>query len=132
MKNIPAEYLDLFKDETRAFLYLATTMPDGSPQVTPVWFDADDTYILVNTAKDRVKEKNMRARPHVAVCIQDPANPYRYLQVRGQVVEITEDGADAHIDRLSLKYTGNPKYGNRRANEKRVTCKILPDKADAH
>jgi PPOX class probable F420-dependent enzyme len=131
MKNIPEKFLDLFKDETRAFLYLATTMPDGSPQVTPVWFDADDTHILINTARDRVKEKNMGARPNVAICIQDPANPYRYLQVRGQVVEITEDGADEHIDRLAVKYTGK-KYANRRPGERRVTCRILPGKVDAH
>lgn len=132
MKNIPAEFHDLFLDKKRAFLYLATSMPDGSPQVTPVWFDADETHILINTAKDRVKEKNMRARPRVALCIQDPANPYRYLQIRGRVVEITTDGADEHIDRLSFKYTGQQKYANRRASEQRVTCKILADKVDPH
>jgi len=107
---IPESHLDLLKDEKRAFVYLGTQMADGSPQVTPVWFNTVGDYFLVNSAKGRIKDKNMRRRPVVTLCIQDPTNPYRYLQVRGRVVEITEEGADAHIDTLAGKYTGSFKY----------------------
>ena len=104
MKAIPNSHQDLFKDETKAYVFLATVMPDGSPQVTPTWFSADGEYILINTAKGRVKDKNMRARPQVALVIQDPKTPYRYLQIRGRVVGITEEGANEHINALSFKY----------------------------
>ena len=132
MNIIPESHRDLLKDETQAFVYLATQMADGSPQVTPVWFNTDGDFLLINTAKGRVKDKNMRHRPVVALCIQDPDNPYRYLQVRGRVVEITEEGADEHIDALSGKYTGNFKYQNHRPGVKRVIYKILPLQSDAH
>ena len=132
MKIIPETHSDLLKDETRAFVYLATLMVDGSPQVTPVWFNTAGDTILVNSAQGRVKDKNMRARPTVALCIQDPANPYRYLQVRGRVVEITEEGANAHIDALAGKYTGNFKYKNHQPGVKRIIYKIVPEKVDAH
>jgi PPOX class probable F420-dependent enzyme len=132
MKAIPESHRDLLRDDVKAFVYLATLMPSGAPQVTPVWFSADETHILINTAVGRVKDRNMRARPQVTLCIADPKNPYRYLQIRGKVVEFTTDGADAHIDALSFKYTGNPKYQSRRPGEQRVTYKILPEKVDAH
>jgi PPOX class probable F420-dependent enzyme len=132
MQAFPESHLDLLKEETRAFAYLGTLMAGGAPQVTPVWFNTDGEHILINTAEGRVKERNMRARPHVAVCIADPANPYRYLQIRGKVVECTTRGADEHIDRLSKKYTGNPKYPWRQGDEKRVIFKIAPEKIDAH
>ncbi len=131
MKNIPEKYHDLLKDETRAFLFLATIMKDGSPQVTPIWFDHDDEYILINSARGRVKDRNMRARPQVAFVIQDPGDPYRYLQVRGRVVEITEEGALEHIKRLARKYTDKPWRGNS-PDEVRVTYKIAVEKVDAH
>jgi PPOX class probable F420-dependent enzyme len=92
------KYKDLF--EKKAFANLSTLMPDGSPQVTPVWVDYDGTHILVNSAKGRVKDKNMRRDARVAVAISDPENPYRYIEVRGKVVEITESGADDHINRM--------------------------------
>jgi PPOX class probable F420-dependent enzyme len=132
MKSIPESHHDLLKDETKAFAYLATTMTDGSPQVTPVWFNTDGKHILVNTAQGRIKDRNMRARPQVALCIADPGNPYRYLQIRGKVVEFTTQGADAHIDALAGKYTGTSKYTFGKMGEKRVTYKILPEKVDAH
>lgn len=128
--NIPKDYLDLLKDETKAYLFLATSMPDGSPQVTPVWFSADENHILVNTAKGRVKDRNMRARPHVALVIQDPATPYRYLQIRGRVDGITEEGGDEHINALSLKYDGKP--WTKVAGQTRVIYKIFPEHVDAH
>ena len=132
MKSIPESHLDLLTDEKKAFLYLATTMKDGSPQVTPVWFNTDGGYILINSAEGRLKDRNMRARPHVALCIADPANPYRYLQIRGKVVAFTSDGADAHIDALSFKYTGNPVYQNHQPGQKRVIYKIMPEKVNAY
>lgn len=130
MNAIPPEFQDLLKDETKAYLFLATLMPDGSPQVTPVWFNADETHILVNTAKGRVKDRNMRARPRVAMVIQDPATPYRYLQIRGRVDAITEEGGDEHINALSLKYDGKP--WKKVEGQTRVIFKILPERVDAH
>jgi PPOX class probable F420-dependent enzyme len=132
MNLIPESHQDLLKDEVRAFLYLATVMADGSPQVTPVWFTVDEQHILINTARGRLKDRNMRARPAVALCIADPDKPYRYLQIRGKVVDYTTEGADDLIDRLAFKYTGNPKYQNRVAGQTRVTFKIVPEKVDAH
>ena len=132
MEIIPESHRDLLEDGTQAYVYLATIMADGSPQVTPVWFNTSGDTILLNSAKGRVKDKNMRRRPAVALCIQDPANPYRYLQIRGRVVEITEEGADEHIDALAGKYTGNFKYKNHQPGVKRVTYKIIQEKVDAH
>jgi PPOX class probable F420-dependent enzyme len=127
---IPEDHLDLLKDETKAFLYLATIMKDGTPQITPIWFNSDGTYILINSSKGRVKDRNMRLRPDVALVIQDPKSAYRYIQVRGKVVEITEVGADEHINDLSLKYHGKP--WTKTPNQVRVIYKILPEHVDAH
>ena len=124
---IPDNFKDLFAK--KAFAHLGTVMPDGSPQVTPVWCDYDGTHIRVNSAKGRVKDKNMRRNPRVALALQDPENPYRYLQVRGQVVEVTEKGADDHIDSLAKKYLGKDKYPNRRPGEVRVIYKIKPERS---
>ncbi len=129
--NFPEKYADLFLDATRAYLFLATIMPDGSPQVTPIWFNTDGRHILINSAKGRVKDRNMRARPQVAAVIQDPSTPYRYLQVRGRVVEITETGALEHINTLALKYTGKPWVPNG-PDEVRVIYKIEPLHFDQH
>ncbi len=129
MKTFPEEFQVLLKDETKAFAFLATTMDDGTPQVTPVWFDAEDGYILINSAKGRVKDHNMRARPQVAVMLMDLSKPYSYLQVRGTVVEITEEGAAEHINRLSHKYRGRD-Y-DLLPGQVRVIYKIRPDNFDA-
>jgi PPOX class probable F420-dependent enzyme len=123
---IPEQFKDLFTKV--AFANLATLMPDGSPQVTPVWVDYDGAYVHVNSAKGRVKDKNMRRDKRVALSIQDPDNPYRYLAVRGEVAEITENGADAHIDALAKKYLGKERYPFRTPGEVRVIYKIRPDK----
>jgi PPOX class probable F420-dependent enzyme len=106
--EFPYTFLDLLKDETKAFLYLATTMADGSPQVTPVWFGWDGEHILINTAQGRVKDRNMQARPKVAMVIQNPAEPYRYLQIRGVIAERTTEGSLDLINALSLKYANKP------------------------
>lgn len=126
LKRIPETHVDLLKDETKAFAFLATMMADGSPQVTPVWFNTDGEHILVNSARGRVKDRNMRNRPQVALAIVDPRNPYRYLQIMGNVVEITTEGAREHIDMLNLKYRGTPKYLTGRPGEERVIYKITP------
>jgi PPOX class probable F420-dependent enzyme len=93
-----------------------------------MWFDYDGKLILVNSARGRVKDRNIRRNPAVAVSIVDPDNAYRYVTVRGRVVEITEEGADAHIDRLAQKYLGQDRYPYRRQGEVRVTYKIAPQR----
>lgn len=132
MNNIPESHRDLLRDDVKAFLFLGTIMPDGSPQVTPIWFNADGEHILINSAKGRVKDRNMRRNPQVALCIADPDRPYRYLQLRGKVIEVTTEGADAHIDALALKYTGNPRYQFRSPGEVRVKYTVQIEKVDAH
>jgi PPOX class probable F420-dependent enzyme len=102
-------------------------MPDGSPHVSPVWVDYDGQYILINTAKGRRKERNMREHPQVALDIVDPENPYRFLLIRGRVVEITEEGANEHRDRLDTRYLGITSYPQRDPLEIRCICKILPE-----
>jgi PPOX class probable F420-dependent enzyme len=129
MADIPQAYRDLFTKP--AFGNLVTLMPDGSPQVTPVWVDLQDGTVVVNTAKGRLKDRNMRRDPRVALAISDPANPYRYLQIRGRVVETTEQGADAHIDKMTKKYMNKDKYPFRQPGEVRVLFKIKPERVQA-
>ena len=93
-----------------------------------MWVDFDGTHVRFNTARGRVKDKNLQANPRVALSILDPDNPYRYLQIRGRVVEMTERGADAHIDSLAKKYLGQDTYPFRRPGEVRVTVKIAADR----
>ena len=85
-------------------------------------------HVRFNTARGRVKDKNIKINPKIALSIQDPDNPYRYLQIRGRVVEVTEKGADDHIDSLAKKYTGQERYAHRRPGEVRITVKVLPEK----
>jgi PPOX class probable F420-dependent enzyme len=125
MASIPADYLDLLQHKA-AFAHLATIMPDGTPQVTPVWFDYTNAKIRVNSAKGRVKVRNMREGAPVALSILDPDNPYRYIQIRGRVGRVTEEGAWAHIDSLAKKYLGKDKYPFARPGEVRVTFEIEP------
>jgi PPOX class probable F420-dependent enzyme len=127
-QSIPDKYRDLFTK--RAFASLATLMPDGSPQVTPVWVDLEGDLVLLNTARGRQKDKNMRRDPRVAMAIIDPENPYRYLEIRGRVAEITEEAADAHIDKMAKKYLGADKYPYRQPSETRVIFKIQPERVN--
>lgn len=122
---IPEKYLDLF--EKKSFAHLATLMPDGQPQVTPVWCDYDGEHVVVNSARGRQKDRNMKRDARVSLEISDPDNPYRYLEVRGQVVEITESGADEHINRMAKKYMGVDEYPYRQPGEVRVLYKIRPE-----
>jgi PPOX class probable F420-dependent enzyme len=125
-KTIPSTHADLLQKP--AFANLATLNPDGSPQVTPVWVDFDGTNLVVNTARGRMKDRNLQRDPRVAVSIADPENPYRYMGVQGRVIEMTESGADAHIDKMAKKYLGKDKYPFRAPGEVRVIVKIAPEK----
>ena len=113
--------------EAPNFASLATLMPDGSPQVSPVWVDFDGKYILVNTAEGRQKPRNVRHDPRVALSVFDQQNPYTAATVRGRVVEITHEGADQHIDRMAKKYLGRDTYPFRQPGERRVIFKIEPE-----
>jgi PPOX class probable F420-dependent enzyme len=126
MTAIPEAFKDLL--QKKAFAHIATVNADGTPQVTPVWVDYDGSHIRFNTAKGRVKDKNLRRSPVVAMAIMDPDNPYRYLQVKGRIVDVTEAGADAHIDALAKKYLGQDKYPGRKPGEVRVMYKISPER----
>jgi PPOX class probable F420-dependent enzyme len=126
MATIPASHADILTKP--AFANLATLNRDGSPQVTPVWVDFDGTNLIINTARGRVKAKNLAREPRVAVSIADPENPYRYLSVQGRVIEMTENGGDAHIDKMAKKYLGKETYPYRAPGEVRVIVKIAPDK----
>ncbi|MGH8150038.1 MAG: PPOX class F420-dependent oxidoreductase [Steroidobacteraceae bacterium] len=119
------QYQDLLSVK-KPLAALATVMPDGTPQVTPVWFDFDGKRLRVNTARGRVKERNMREGARVALMIVDPDNPYRYVQVRGRVALATESGADEHIDSLTRKYLGKDQYPYRGPGEVRVRYEIEP------
>jgi PPOX class probable F420-dependent enzyme len=125
MAVVPDKYLDLLQQK-KAFAVLATVMPDGSPQVTPVWFDYKDGLIRVNTAKGRVKARNLKKGAAVALAIIDPDNPYRYVQIRGRVRHVTEERAVEHIDSLAKKYLGKDKYPNAAPGEVRLLCEIEP------
>jgi PPOX class probable F420-dependent enzyme len=127
MATIPEAFKDILTKK-KAFATLATVGADGAPQVTPVWFDWDGSRLRINTAKGRVKDKNLRRTPTVAVTIMDPDNPYRYVQVKGRVANVAESGADAHIDALSKKYTGQGRYAKRTPGEVRVIFTITPDR----
>jgi PPOX class probable F420-dependent enzyme len=126
MATIPASHADLLSKP--AFANLATLNPDGSPQVTPVWVDFDGSHVIVNTARGRVKAKNLAREPRIALSIADPQNPYRYLGLQGRVVEMTEKGGDAHIDKMAKKYLGKDSYPFRKPGEVRIIVKIAPDK----
>ncbi len=126
MAEVPEKYRDLFNK--KAFASLGTLMSDGQPQVTPVWVDYDGKNILFNSARGRVKDLNIRRDPRVSLAIVDPDNPYRYLEIRGKVVDITQDGADDHINKLAKKYLGVDKYPYRQPGEVRVLYRVRADK----
>lgn len=123
MTAIPASHRDIF--DKKSFAHLATVNEDGIPQVTPVWVEYDGQYVLINSAKGRKKDQNLREHPQVAVSVQDPDNPYRYVGLQGEVVEISEEGAVDHIHKLSRKYQGID-YPWLRDGETRVIYRIEP------
>jgi PPOX class probable F420-dependent enzyme len=119
MERISDDYHDLF--ERKSFANLATLMPDGTSQITPVWVGYDGDHLLVNTAKGRQKEKNVRRNPKVGINVLDPDDPYRYVSVRGEVVEVTEDGAVEHINELTERFMGRDEYPNLGEEEGRAS-----------
>ena len=125
MASLPQPLKELLQD--RVFVHLATLMPDGTPQSSPVWVDVDGDEILVNTARGRVKDRNMTRDPRIALSVTATDNPYRAWMLRGHVTAQTTEGADAHIDRLSKKYLGLDRYPRRTAGEVRVIYRIAVD-----
>ncbi|WP_435363164.1 PPOX class F420-dependent oxidoreductase [Haloarchaeobius sp. DYHT-AS-18] len=129
MEPIPEQYHDLFEKAT--FAHFATVMPDGTPQVTPVWvdYDTESDLVLINTAQGRLKERNVRENPKVGIEMTDPDDPYRFLSVRGEVVEVTEEGAVEHIDKMTQRYMGQETYPNHgEEGGPRVIIRIRPDR----
>lgn len=125
--GVPEKFRDLLSGK-KAFASLGTIMPNGEPQVTPVWFDYDGKNFFFNSARGRQKDLNVRRDPRVSMTIIDPDNPYRYLEVRGRVTDITQEGADAHINKMAKKYLDKDVYPFRRAGEVRVLYTIRPEK----
>ncbi|HEY1696651.1 MAG TPA: PPOX class F420-dependent oxidoreductase [Polyangiaceae bacterium] len=128
--TIPEKFLPVLTQK-KAFANLATVMPDGTPQVTPVWFFYEKGKFIVNTARGRVKDRNMTKNAAVAISISDPDNPYAHLSFRGKIVNVTEEGADASIDALAKKYMGVDTYPMRRPGEVRVIYEIEPTSVSA-
>jgi PPOX class probable F420-dependent enzyme len=127
--GIPQSHVDLLTK--KAFAHLVTLLPDGKPQSTPVWVDYDGKHVLINTAVGRLKDKNMQRDPRIAFSVTDPENPYRYLEVRGRVVERTKAGAEQHIDAMAKRYLGQDKYPFRKAGEERVIFKVQPERTSS-
>ncbi len=127
--ELPQDLLDLLRKPSTC--YVATTMPDGSPQLTQTWVDTDGEHVLVNSVQGFLKVRNIERDPRVAVAVSDPDNPRRYFQVRGRVVDVTTEGAADHIERLSQKYLGTPYpwFGGR--DQVRVTIAIEPEKVSS-
>jgi PPOX class probable F420-dependent enzyme len=123
---IPDKYSDLLTGK-KAFASLGTLMPDGTPQVTPVWFDYDGANLIFNSARGRQKDLNVRRDPRVTMTIIDPDNPYRYVEVRGRVTDITQEGGRESINKLSKKYLGKDVYPGP-PNEVRVIYRVKPEK----
>lgn len=113
--------------QKKSFVHLSTLMPDGTPQASPVWVDVDGDAILVNSARGRVKDKNMERDRRVALSATDPENPYSAIMIRGRVTQITTEGADAHIDKMAKKYMDKDKYPFKKPGEVRVMYRIEAD-----
>ena len=123
-KTLPQAAIDLLMGVN--FGHLATVMPDGTPQVTPVWVDTDGQHVLINTAAGRLKDRNLRRDPRVGIDVTDSENQYHYVQIRGRVVDMTTEGAEEHINELHRRYNGSGEYPLR-PGEQRVIFKIAPD-----
>jgi PPOX class probable F420-dependent enzyme len=130
MPMIPEEMLDLLSPEKRAFMNLALVLSDGTPQVSPIWFEYDGRDIIINTARGRLKDKVLCKHPWVACSIAEPEDPYRYLLIRGPVVGETEEGGYEMICRLNAKYHGTPDFP-KVPGQVRVTYRIRPVKVFA-
>lgn len=122
--TIPPSHKDLL--DSKALAHVATIGPDGAPQNNPVWFDWDGTHVLFSQTTGRQKYRNVKADPHVALSIVDPENAYRYLEIRGTVVEIVDDENNAFIDSMAQKYIDQPQYPWHQPGDHRVVVKVLP------
>jgi len=130
MAKIPSTHIDIL--DKKAFAHFTTLMEDGSPQTSPVWVDHEGDFVVINSARGRLKDRNVERDARVALSVCDPDNPYRHLTVRGVVEKISEDGADAHIDAMAKKYMGVDTYPYRAAGEVRVRYYIRPQKVSAY
>jgi PPOX class probable F420-dependent enzyme len=128
MAKLNKEQVDLLRRPVLG--HVATVMPDGTPQSTPVWLDTDGEMVLFNTAKGRVKTRNIERNAVVAISIVNPENPYEMVEIRGQA-ELVEEGADEHIDRLAKKYLNEDRYPFRQPGEERVIVRVTPTKVAA-
>lgn len=124
--TVPAEFKDLL--ESNALANIATIGPKGEPQNNPVWFDWDGSHIMFSQTKGRQKFHNLQREPRVAVSIVDPANPYRYLEVRGKVVRIDEDPENKFIDKMAKKYINQDTYPFHQPGDERVVIVVEPEK----
>lgn len=126
MTQLPDDLLDLLRGS--AVCYLATIMPDGSPQLTQTWCDTDGSHLLINTVSTHQKARNVSRDPRVAATIFDPARPSGYFAVRGRVITATTDGAAEHIEELAQRYLGGPYpwWGGR--DQQRLLLTIEPDR----
>lgn len=125
---IEDRYLDLLDRETRAIGVVATIGPNGAPQANPVWFDWDGEYLIFSQLTQRQKYKNLRRDPNVSVCIVDPSNPYRYVEIRGEVEEVVLDSDFSLIDEIARKYTGG-EFTGKQPGDERYLLKIRPVKS---
>lgn len=112
--------------EKKTVAHLATLMPDGSPQSSPVWIDVEGDELVFNTAEGRAKPRNLRRDGRVALSFTDPDNPYDFVLVRGEVTAITPEGADEHIDSLAKKYLNEDEYPFRQPGEERLIVRVKP------
>ncbi|MFQ5578581.1 MAG: PPOX class F420-dependent oxidoreductase [Anaerolineae bacterium] len=128
--QIPEAFMYLLEQPVLASL--ATLMPDGRPQVNPVWCDFDGTYVRVNSVAGRQKDKNLNERKFATLLLVDPGNPYRWLEIRGRVAGITAEGGVAHIDSLAKKYTGQDTFTGRIESDTRVIYNIIPERVVTH
>lgn len=124
MSQLTKEHIEWLRRPVLA--HVATIMADGSPQSTPVWIDTDGEVVLFNTAKGRAKERNIAARPRVAISLVNDENPYESLQIRGRA-ELIDEGADEHIDAMARKYLGEDSYPFRQPGEERVIVRVVPE-----
>ena len=123
--TIPASHADLLT--SKGFAHVATIGPNGEPQNSPVWFDWDGTHLLFSQTTGRQKYRNLQREPRVALSIIDPANPYRYLEVRGTVDSIDDDEGNAFIDSMAKKYLGQDRYPWHQPGDHRVVVKVRPE-----
>ncbi len=127
--QLSEELLDLLRRPSTC--YIATTMPDGSPQLTQTWVDTDGEHVVINTVQGFQKLRNIARDPRVAVVIGDADNPWRYVQVRGWVVGTTTEGGAEHIEMLSRKYTGGPYVWHGGRDQVRVIVRIAAEKVSS-